>query len=107
MEEIPMLTLRKILHPNDCSEHSANAFHLAASLARDHGASLLLVYVKPPQETVMGEFGSMPPEPDLSDEGYLQKLDNLADSVENLEADCVVVEGQPVDEILEAAREEN
>src|SRR5262249_38665754 len=105
-EEISMLSIRKILHPNDCSEHSANAFQLAVSLARDHGARLLLLYVKPPQETVVGEFGTLPPEPELSDEGFFEKLDNLAASVDNLETDCVVVEGRPVEEILKAAMNE-
>jgi nucleotide-binding universal stress UspA family protein len=42
-----MLPIRHILVPIDWSESSDRAFHLAASLAREHDAQLLLVYVVP------------------------------------------------------------
>ena len=40
-----MLPIRTILHPTDFSERSHYALHLAAALARDHGARLLLLHV--------------------------------------------------------------
>ncbi len=40
-----MLELRTILHPTDFSERSAPAFDLACSLARDHGARLIVLHV--------------------------------------------------------------
>ncbi len=40
-----MLTIRTILHPTDFSERSEHAFHLACSLARDHGARVVLLHV--------------------------------------------------------------
>jgi nucleotide-binding universal stress UspA family protein len=43
-----MLHLRTILHPTDMSVPSINAFHLACSLARDHGARLILLHVAEP-----------------------------------------------------------
>jgi nucleotide-binding universal stress UspA family protein len=40
-----MLAIRTILHPTDFSERSEHAFHLACSLARDHGARVVLMHV--------------------------------------------------------------
>jgi hypothetical protein len=34
-----MLPIKTILHPTDFSEHSAYAFRVACSLARDYGAT--------------------------------------------------------------------
>ncbi len=58
-----MLALRTILHPTDFSASSASALHLAVALARDHGDRLILLHVRPPAETVVGEFGMTPPDP--------------------------------------------
>ena len=40
-----MLTIKRILHPTDFSEAADAAFHLACSLARDHGSRLVLLHV--------------------------------------------------------------
>jgi len=44
-----MLLLRTILHPTDFSPAAEYAFKLAASLAREHGAELLVLHVRPPK----------------------------------------------------------
>jgi len=100
-----MLSPKTILHPNDCSKHAENAFHVASALAKFYGARLILLYVKEPQETVAGEFGTVPPEPEPTDDEYLEQLQQLAASDTALKAECLVAEGIPVNEILEAARE--
>jgi len=41
-----MLAIRIILHPTDFSEQSDHAFRLACSLARDHGARLIVLHVR-------------------------------------------------------------
>ena len=46
-----MLPMKTILHPTDFSQHSQNSFALAWSLARDHGARLILLQVNPPPLT--------------------------------------------------------
>jgi nucleotide-binding universal stress UspA family protein len=69
-----MQTLTTIVHPTDFSELAVNAFHAAFALARAHGARLILLYVKQPQETIQGEFGLMPPEPQESDADMIDKL---------------------------------
>lgn len=43
-----MLAIRRILHPTDFSDLSRSALDLAAALARDHGAELLVLHVAPP-----------------------------------------------------------
>jgi universal stress protein A len=56
-----MLAIQTILHPTDFSERSDQAFRLACSLARDHGARVVLLHVAPPPATAIG--GVMTPEP--------------------------------------------
>jgi universal stress protein A len=104
MEDIPMLSFRTILHANDLSKHCENALHLAVAVARDSGARLILLYVKPSQETVIGEFGSMPPEPEPTDDANLRALKGLVTDAK-VKAECLVVDGQPVDQILRVAQE--
>jgi nucleotide-binding universal stress UspA family protein len=60
-----MLTLKTILHPTDFSDHSNYAFALACSLARDHGARVLLVHVAP---APIASFGGPVFVPPLADE---------------------------------------
>ena len=48
-----MLPIHTILHPTDFSKPSEDAFRLAASLARDYGAQLIVYHVAPPT-TVYG-----------------------------------------------------
>jgi nucleotide-binding universal stress UspA family protein len=43
-----MYTIRKILHPTDFSEQAAAAFRLASSLAKQHGAEVVVLHVVPP-----------------------------------------------------------
>ncbi len=42
-----MLPIQKILHPTDFSECSSHAFQLACSLARAHGARVIVLHVIP------------------------------------------------------------
>jgi len=44
-----MFKIKTILYATDFSECSESAFHLACSLARDHGARLIVLHVIPPQ----------------------------------------------------------
>jgi nucleotide-binding universal stress UspA family protein len=46
---------RKILHPTDFSAASAPALTLAADLAREHGAELVLMHVIPPRGLAPGK----------------------------------------------------
>jgi nucleotide-binding universal stress UspA family protein len=99
-----MEKLTKILHPTDFSDLAINAFHAAHALARDHGASLILLYVKQPQEEVVGEFGMPPPEPEPSDEDILARLDKLAPSGSSVRVETMVAHGVATEEIVRVAK---
>lgn len=96
---------KTILHPNDCTKHAESAFEVASVLSQCYTCQLILLYVKAPQETVMGEFGTPPPEDEPTDAEYLQKLRQMAAAVDGLKAECLVVDGEPVEEILRVAKE--
>src|SRR6202050_1674062 len=100
-----MQTLKSILHATDFSELAANAFHAAFALARAHKARLILLYVKQPQETVQGEFGLMPPEPEMSDADILDRLGEQLPDNSPVEVECLVVHGKAAEEIVKVAQE--
>jgi nucleotide-binding universal stress UspA family protein len=99
-----MLSLHRILHPTDFSPRSDYAFHLACDLARDHGADLVVMHVMPEPVFVLrnGVVTSDPPEYRVQLEKKLRQIEppDLHTPVER-----VLVEGDPVREILRSARE--
>jgi nucleotide-binding universal stress UspA family protein len=102
-----MLNLKSILHPTDFSEHSRYAFRLACSLARDHGAKLIVLHVVPtlgPEFIPLGEGESR-----LQPEGFHQRLhDELhaLHSPSDIPLTHRLSEGDAVDEILRAAQQD-
>jgi nucleotide-binding universal stress UspA family protein len=98
-----MLAIRRILHPTDFSEHSANAFRLACGLARDHGAPLLVLHVKPPL-VVYGE-GMMAAPPPGYTEGLRTQLKGVQAHDPRVVLEHKLVEGDPAMEIIREARE--
>jgi universal stress protein A len=99
-----MQTLKTILCATDFSELAANAFHAAHALARAHNARLILLYVRQPQETVEGEFGMPPPEPEPSDEEVLDRLGRML-AGSSIQGETLVVPGRPVEVIVEVAKQ--
>jgi nucleotide-binding universal stress UspA family protein len=99
-----MLPLRTILHPTDFSPAAAHAFGLACSLARDHGARLVVLHVYPPPvchgEVVARRQG----------EGYEEELWRMLSRVRPQgsppEVEHRLAEGDAAEEILRIAREE-
>jgi len=93
-----MLSLHTILHPTDFSERSESALRLAWSLARDHGARLVILHAVAPTE----------------DPWFQQDLNELRAKVNQLPVPGTEVqverqfsEGIPVLEILRVAAETN
>src|SRR5262249_15215780 len=102
----PMSSIRTILHPTDFSERSEYAFHLACSLARDHGAGLIVLHVVPPPQPT--GYDNMVLAPPLSPDYKAQLGDKLRrfKSVDpKLRVDCCLEEGFAADEILRAGQE--
>jgi nucleotide-binding universal stress UspA family protein len=99
-----MLLFRTILHPTDFSRPAEEAFQLAASLARDHGARLVVLHVTP----AAAEFSSATEEvrackDHLWDEFY--RLEKIDPRIREVRLECKFVEGDPVDEILRVAKD--
>jgi nucleotide-binding universal stress UspA family protein len=97
-----MLTIRTILHPTDFSSRSTYAFHLACSLARDHGARLVLVHVVSPPAVAYGEMITDFAIDEAREEAR-RGLDKLVVSDANIKVERLVVDGEPVTEILRVA----
>jgi nucleotide-binding universal stress UspA family protein len=59
-----MLSTRTILHPTDSSDHSAYAFRVACTLARDDGARLIILHaphaLRHPEDGDRGGWGGSP-----------------------------------------------
>jgi nucleotide-binding universal stress UspA family protein len=100
-----MIRITNILCPTDFSLHAQAALPIACALARDYGAKLILLHVRPVQVTAMGEFGAIPPDPREPEETLKAKIRqsmpaNFAGIVE-----CLVQDGDVTEEILKTAQQ--
>ena len=103
-----MFAFKTILHPTDFSAPSEYAFRLAASLARDHGAHLVILHVVPPPLGLGPEMAAPPIPPGVYQEQFWEEFRRLTASDPRLREvflQTEVVEGEPSREILRVARE--
>jgi nucleotide-binding universal stress UspA family protein len=98
-----MLAIKTILHPTDFSERSDQAFGLACSLARDHGARVIVLHVLPP--VVVHPGGVMTPEPGPYKEECWGQLRRRQPDDPRVPVEHLLAEGSPSEGILQAARE--
>jgi len=101
-----MLNIKTILFPTDFSDAAESAFHLACSLARDHGSRVVLVHILTPPTVAYTEGIMLPPTQDIKDEVWA-KLDSIAPTEDTIEIERLMVEGEPANEILRLAKEHN
>jgi nucleotide-binding universal stress UspA family protein len=101
-----MLSIQTILHPTDFSDCARYAFDLACSLARVHGAQLVVVHVIDVEYGKHG-FGGVMVEVRPADYPVqqFQLLKQLAPPDPDVRVEHVLVEGSPVEEILRLAKE--
>jgi nucleotide-binding universal stress UspA family protein len=99
-----MLKIRTILHPTDFSAPSLAAFQVACALARDYGARLVLLTIKPP-EVVYGDGFVLAPDPEPVRRELFEKLKALGPADPSVHVQHVVMEGDPAAGIVEKARE--
>jgi nucleotide-binding universal stress UspA family protein len=99
------MQLKAILHPTDFSASAQAALAVAASLARDHRARLVLLFVSPPPVS-SGDIFMPFPEEDYETRARRQfwLLQTNDPSFSKLEVDALVAEGDPAREILRAAK---
>src|SRR6516164_11235854 len=94
-----------ILHPTDFSRNSESAFHMACALARDYGARLVLLHVKPLPTVAYGEFGALPPEATDHMEELKERLARVQPDDPQIVVERFVVEGEIAWEILRMAEQ--
>ena len=93
-----------ILHPTDFSPQAEHAFHLACSLARDHGSRVIVLHVVGLSPVAVGDAIIHPP-PEDKWEAIAQHRRGIQSPYCNVPIDYRLEEGDPVAEILRASRE--
>jgi len=101
-----MSLFRTILHPTDLSESSADAFHLACSLASIHHARLVVVYIV--QTPVAAYVGGAPMlEPGSSLQEIQANMAELRPADPTVAVEHRVLYGEPAEQILRLAGDLN
>jgi nucleotide-binding universal stress UspA family protein len=102
-----MLAIRTILHPTDFSEHAARAFKLACTLAREHGARLIVLHVATSPPIVL-------PDGVVSDYNVDDYLAGLRAELKRVQASDSAIgvehrleQGDPATEIIRVATDVN
>src|SRR5581483_7676491 len=98
-----MIRFKTILHPTDFSEPAGHAFRLACSLARDHGARLILLHVQEPIVPVAGAIGPAAPDLTAEREALRQRLEAMRPDEPLIAVTHTLVTGDAADAILCAA----
>jgi universal stress protein A len=100
--------INRILVPIDFSDCSRKALRYAIPLAREHAASITLLYVVPRQYSTF-DYGG-PNMPSLEAHMYVNSEKRLKDMLEEevhaqIPAEAIVLTGVPAEDIVEAAAE--
>ena len=100
-----MLKIHTILHPTDFSPRSEHAFQLACTLARDHGARLLVLHVIDQPIAAYGGVMTAPPAPPPVEErkAAQEQLRRMCASEPKLLIEHRLQEGDPARWILQIA----
>ncbi len=100
-----MLPIKTILHPTDFSPSARYAFRLASSLARDHGARLVVMHVAGPAHANL--YGGVPAFQQLEEHerDLEERLRRLKPLHFKLPVEYRMEKGVPAEEILRVARE--
>lgn len=98
-----MLPIYTILHPTDFSDRSQFAFNLASALARDYGASLVVLHVVPEPALVFSD-GIIPPPTEPTKEKLRRQLLHVEVADPDVQVSHQLEEGNPASEILRVAQ---
>ena len=99
-----MLAIRTILHPTDLSPLSEYGLRLACSLARDHGARLIVLHVRPPEILFADSPYVLLPDPGQVWEHWQEELRQLQPQDPTVAVEHLLKEGDPATEILRTAK---
>ncbi len=100
-----MLQIKAILHPTDFSECASYAFGLACSLARDHGARLIVVHVAGPEHADLYKGVSVVQQLEEHARELEEKLRQLKPGRFKLAIERRMEKGIPAEQILRVAQE--
>jgi nucleotide-binding universal stress UspA family protein len=101
-----MSKIKTVLHPTDFSPSAKEALRIACSLAREHGAKLILLHVaQRPISNVAGMPVPPPPPPTIDWSGLKAELDTIAAGIKDVAVGTRLVEGEPAGGIIDLARE--
>jgi nucleotide-binding universal stress UspA family protein len=98
-----MLPIKTILHATDFSEISEQGFRVACGLARDYGARLLVLHVA--EIPITGSEVELLVLSAASNPALRQKLELLRPRDPRIPVEHRLIEGNPAEEIVRAARE--
>lgn len=99
-----MFKPKTILHPTDFSETADTALAVAAAMARDYGATLVLLHVWQLPVMIAGDVGPVPvPNADEIYASTKSRLAALQLPVPVNQVERLVAEGDPAQETLRAA----
>lgn len=100
------MSIRTILYPTDFSDCSRHAFRIAGMLAREQGARLIVLHVKPTLGPLVAYGEALTElEPEGSRERLLEVLHRFRLSDPKVQVEHRLVEGQGAEEILRQAEE--
>jgi nucleotide-binding universal stress UspA family protein len=99
-----MAPIRTILHPTDFSTRAEAALDTALSLARDHGARLIILHIEPPDSLAEGTFDT-PRDPRAVQRAIDQIRARVEGTGSTAPLEILVHEGDPLEEILRTADE--
>jgi universal stress protein A len=100
-----MASFKTILHPTDFSPSASEALQIAGSLAREHGAKLILLHVAQRPVSSVAGMPVPPPPPTVDWSGLRAELDALATGIKNVSVESRLLEGEPASTIVDLARE--
>jgi len=98
-----MIRITRVLCPTDFSACAQAAVPIACSLARDYGATLILLHVRPMPVSVIGEFGALPSEPREPDESLKAGMRGCVPADFRGAVECQLQDGDAAEEILKTA----
>lgn len=98
------MAAKKILFATDYSATSQHALTYAASLARDRGATLLIVHVSELEAYPVGELFDEEPR---SSDAELEELAAVSTFDPQIQCEHRLLRGEPAEEIVKLAREED
>lgn len=99
---MPMRSVKMILHPTDFSDSALEAMDLAHALARDHGATLVVLGVAVPQMSIAEMRDA---EMIAAVERLHQQLSHLISTIRDASVECDAVQGLPGQAIVTVANE--